>query len=59
MRDGCSMAERGVWFAGEHTAPVTEMGTVTGAYLAGEAIARRLVDMLTSGSRTCCSSAEK
>lgn len=34
---------RGLWFAGEHTAPFVALGTVTGAYWAGEGVARRIV----------------
>lgn len=30
LRKGCP--ERGVWFAGEHTAPFVALGTTTGAY---------------------------
>ena len=35
--------ERRVWFAGEHTAPFVALGTVTGAYWSGEAVARRIL----------------
>jgi hypothetical protein len=41
MRKG--MPERGVWLAGEHTAPFVALGTVTGAYWAGEGVAKRIV----------------
>jgi hypothetical protein len=41
MRHG--MPERGVWLAGEHTAPFVALGTVTGAWWAGEGVARRIV----------------
>ncbi|KAF2250840.1 FAD/NAD(P)-binding domain-containing protein [Trematosphaeria pertusa] len=41
MRRG--VPERGVWLAGEHTAPFVALGTVTGAYWAGEGVARRIV----------------
>ncbi|KAJ4305833.1 hypothetical protein N0V90_001365 [Kalmusia sp. IMI 367209] len=41
MRKG--LPGRGVWFAGEHTAPFVALGTVTGAYWAGEGVARRIV----------------
>ncbi|KAF9738961.1 polyamine oxidase 4 [Paraphaeosphaeria minitans] len=34
---------RGLWFAGEHTAPFVALGTVTGAYWAGEGVARRIL----------------
>ena len=40
LREG--MPERGIWFAGEHTAPFVATGTVTGAYWAGEGIGRRI-----------------
>ncbi|KAK6433030.1 hypothetical protein LTR95_010793 [Oleoguttula sp. CCFEE 5521] len=41
MRTG--MPERGVWFAGEHTAPFVALGTSTGAYWAGEGVGARIV----------------
>jgi hypothetical protein len=41
MREG--MPERGVWLAGEHTAPFVALGTVTGAYWAGEGVGKRIV----------------
>jgi hypothetical protein len=41
MRQG--LPERGVWLAGEHTAPFVALGTVTGAYWAGEGVAKRIV----------------
>ena len=34
---------RGVWFAGEHTAPFVALGTVTGAYWSGEKVAGRIL----------------
>lgn len=37
------MPERGVWLAGEHTAPFVALGTVTGAYWSGEDVAKRIV----------------
>lgn len=40
MRNG--MSERGVWLAGEHTAPFVALGTVTGAWWAGEGVGRRI-----------------
>lgn len=40
LREGCP--DRGLWFAGEHTAPFVALGTVTGAYWSGEAVARRI-----------------
>lgn len=36
------MPDRGVWLAGEHTAPFVALGTVTGAWWSGEAVARRI-----------------
>jgi hypothetical protein len=40
MREG--EPERGLWFAGEHTAPFVALGTVTGAWWSGEGVAKRL-----------------
>jgi hypothetical protein len=40
MRYG--VPERGLWFAGEHTSPFIALGTTTGAYWAGEGVARRI-----------------
>lgn len=37
------MPERGVWFAGEHTAPFIALGTSTGAYWAGEGVGERII----------------
>jgi hypothetical protein len=43
MRKGAGLSEeRGVWLAGEHTAPFVALGTTTGAYWAGEGVARRI-----------------
>jgi hypothetical protein len=42
MRRG--LPERGVWFAGEHTAPFVALGTSTGAYWSGEGVGRRIVE---------------
>lgn len=41
MRKG--LPDRGIWLAGEHTAPFVALGTVTGAWWAGEGVARRIV----------------
>lgn len=41
MRAGMGI-ERGVWFAGEHTAPYVALGTTTGAYWSGELIAGKI-----------------
>ena len=43
LREGCP--ERGVWFAGEHTAPFVALGTVTGAYWSGEGVAKRVAEV--------------
>lgn len=40
MRHG--MPERGLWFAGEHTAPFIALGTSTGAYWSGEGVGKRI-----------------
>lgn len=40
MREG--LTDRNLWFAGEHTAPFVALGTVTGAYISGEAVAKRI-----------------
>ena len=40
MREG--LPGRGLWFAGEHTAPFVALGTVTGAYWSGEAAGSRI-----------------
>ena len=44
MREGCG-EERGVWLAGEHTAPFVALGTTTGAYWSGEGVARRICSL--------------
>ena len=49
LREGCP--ERGIWFAGEHTAPFVALGTVTGAYWSGAAVARRVAEVYGLGSR--------
>lgn len=43
LREGCP--ERGLWFAGEHTAPFVALGTVTGAYWSGEGVAKRVAEV--------------
>ena len=40
MREG--VPGRGLWFAGEHTAPFVALGTVTGAWWSGEGVAKRI-----------------
>jgi hypothetical protein len=42
MREG--LPDRGLWFAGEHTSPFVALGTITGAYMSGEAVAKRIVE---------------
>jgi len=42
MREG--LPGRGIWFAGEHTAPFVASGTVTGAYWSGEAVGKRIAE---------------
>ena len=37
--------ERRLWFAGEHTSPFEELGTVAGGYLSGEGVALRNLDI--------------
>lgn len=37
--------ERRLWFAGEHTAPFEELGTAAGAYMSGEAVALRIIEL--------------
>ena len=47
LREGCP--ERGLWFAGEHTAPFVALGTVTGAYWSGEGVAKRVAEVYGLG----------
>jgi hypothetical protein len=42
MREG--MPEKGIWIAGEHTAPFVALGTATGAYWSGEKVALRILE---------------
>lgn len=48
MREG--LPGRNLWFAGEHTAPFVALGTVTGAYWSGEAVAKRIADAYGKGN---------
>lgn len=41
--------DRGVWFAGEHTAPFVGLGTTTGAYWSGERAAGQICDLYSLG----------
>ncbi|PYI32996.1 flavin-containing amine oxidase [Aspergillus indologenus CBS 114.80] len=43
-------ADRGVWFAGEHTAPFVALGTTTGAYWSGERAAAGICDLYGLGT---------
>lgn len=50
LRDGAGIGEeRGVWFAGEHTAPFVALGTTTGAYWSGERVAGRVCQVYGLG----------
>lgn len=43
MRDSGNLGQtKGLWLAGEHTAPFVALGTTTGAYWSGEAVAGRI-----------------
>ena len=44
LRNG--LPERGLWLAGEHTAPFIALGTVTGAYVSGERVGQRVAAWL-------------
>ena len=41
LREG--VPARGLWLAGEHTAPFVALGTLTGAYWSGEAAGMRVL----------------
>ncbi|PNS20864.1 hypothetical protein CAC42_2795 [Sphaceloma murrayae] len=41
LRQGAGV-ERGIWFAGDHTAPVWGLGTVAGAHWSGERVAEQI-----------------
>ncbi|CZT22774.1 related to anon-37cs protein [Ramularia collo-cygni] len=49
MRYG--MPERGIWFAGEHTAPFIALGTTTGAYWSGEGVGKRIIETFEEGTK--------
>ncbi|KAL8916627.1 MAG: hypothetical protein Q9208_008386 [Pyrenodesmia sp. 3 TL-2023] len=49
MRHG--LPERGLWFAGEQTAPFVALGTSTGAYWSGEAVATRIMEKYTPSNQ--------
>jgi len=42
MRDAGGLTSNGLWLAGEHTAPFIALGTTTGAWWSGQAVARRI-----------------
>lgn len=46
------LPERGIWFAGEHTAPFVALGTSTGAYWSGEAAAARIFQAYVLGKNS-------
>lgn len=43
------MPDQAIWFAGEHTAPFVALGTVTGAWWSGEAVAGRIAALYGRG----------
>ncbi|KAH9892246.1 hypothetical protein F4778DRAFT_784612 [Xylariomycetidae sp. FL2044] len=47
LREG--LPDRGLWLAGEHTAPFVALGTVTGAYWSGERVGRRIAEAYRKG----------
>ncbi|PLB52788.1 flavin-containing amine oxidase [Aspergillus steynii IBT 23096] len=49
LRAGVGM-DRGVWFAGEHTAPFVALGTTTGAYWSGERAAAKVCALYGLGT---------
>lgn len=50
LRSGVGLGlERGIWFAGEHTAPFVALGTTTGAYWSGERAAVQVCENLGLG----------
>lgn len=49
LREGVGK-ERGLWLAGEHTAPDIALSTIVGAYWSGEAAARRVMSVLPFAS---------
>ncbi|KAI1949153.1 hypothetical protein LOZ57_002521 [Ophidiomyces ophidiicola] len=50
MREGVGN-ERGLWFAGEHTAPFVALGTTAGAYWSGELVAEKVYGALRRDAR--------
>ncbi|KAI1211664.1 FAD/NAD(P)-binding domain-containing protein [Annulohypoxylon truncatum] len=47
MREG--LPNRGLWLAGEHTAPFVALGTATGAYWSGESVGKRIAQAYSRG----------
>ncbi|KAI0383236.1 FAD/NAD(P)-binding domain-containing protein [Hypomontagnella monticulosa] len=47
MREG--LPGRGLWLAGEHTAPFVALGTATGAYWSGESVGKRIAQAYCRG----------
>lgn len=47
MREG--LPGRGLWLAGEHTAPFVALGTATGAYWSGESVGKRIAQAYSRG----------
>ncbi|CAG7921752.1 unnamed protein product [Penicillium olsonii] len=48
LRSGDGIGQkRGIWFAGEHTAPFVGLGTTTGAYWSGERAGREICEWLS------------
>lgn len=44
LRESGGLGEnRGLWFAGEHTAPVQNLATTTGAYISGQRVAEEIL----------------
>ncbi|KIW13881.1 hypothetical protein PV08_06662 [Exophiala spinifera] len=62
MRAAGGLNERGLWMAGEHTAPFIALGTTTGAWWSGEAVARQICSIYDmpaiSGTSTTHAGAE-
>lgn len=52
LRSGCGVGGgRGLWFAGEHTAPFVALGTTTGAYWSGERAAVQVCEKFGLGRK--------
>ncbi|KAJ5602276.1 hypothetical protein N7510_011810 [Penicillium lagena] len=50
MRNSAGLGEsKGIWIAGEHTAPTGLIATTTGAYISGQRIARKICDKWSIG----------